>query len=738
MSLITDPEYIIHALRLNYLRNVEDPYGPRILSISPNYAQNPHIVAAGLADNDRWPELTAPISPKPTSDAWPLGARLKHTTTIMGPHRTGLMGPRVNGSRRASRGGSIQLNTAQLAPAGAVPSPTRTKRSDSEPLPAARPQPTPVQGQPDIDENTPAPVEPGLQRATSTRRAQTLAQEPVTVRIPSAEEMEGRRRPRMRAHFSSPERKTVAVAAPSEEDGISSGDDDMDDDLEDEDLEMLGDEVDDEFDPVPSSTSDNISLMSSNSLISGSVVGRASVRSRLSPVSEFQPPHGEEQHQPRRQPSSSQLIVPRHTPAQAAPIALQPTRRTPSPTPPPQPKPAPAPALTFTRIKTLAPPARSALTALLAAQNATDNPFTELYSLIAARSNAQGLKLTEFVHYKGKQVQLSINVRPDATVEEVIGHALWCYWEEKCEPKLDEDLPADEDARRVRLSAVGWSLRIAEFDGEPDEDFPAPDRGRRISTFGQHHAIVLATPQQVKHHTELESKIQRRPSRIMVAKKREAAPAVNVNPTPVIETPPVVVTSPEIKPASLALAPSSTVSTSILNPMSGSVGVSNEEILIKVHVANKTDDLAYVTVKVTPATYLQEVLEQAAKKRRWTDLNDAVLLTQDMKIVIPLDRTVPRTRRARRSDLSSCASPARSSTTLKPRTVARLRRLFRASSNFRSATRSLAQARVTGASRAEAAQWGEARRHVGLEGSLFVYRGPIALVVCTCSLHSTL
>jgi len=34
------------------------------------------------------------------------------------------------------------------------------------------------------------------------------------------------------------------------------------------------------------------------------------------------------------------------------------------------------------------------------------------------------------------------------------------------------------------------------------------------------------------------------------------------------------------------------------------------------------------------------VLEQAARKRRWTDLADAVLLTQDMKIVIPLDRTV--------------------------------------------------------------------------------------------------
>lgn len=509
MSLISDPEYglllcrtisnillysyIVHALRLNYLRNVEDPYGPRILSISPNYAQNPHIVAAGLADVERWPELVAPSSPKPTSDAWPLGARLKHTTTIMGPNRTGLMGPRVNGSRRASRAGSIQIQASQLTPTTAVPSPTRTKRSDSEPLPHARPQPAP---QVDVDESTPVQIEPGVQRATSMRRAQPLAHEPITVRIPSAEEMEGRRRPRPRAHFSSPERRTVVAPAPAEEDGTSSGEEGSEDDMEDEDLDMLGDEVDDdEFEPMPaSSASDNISLISSNSLVSGRSLRDGAARGRLSPVSEFQP-----DQEPRRQPS---LGVPRHTPPQATPTALlqvrTPQSRTPSPPAPAQSQPKyPAPpALTFARVAPPAAPARSALTALLAAQNATDNPFTELYSLIAARSDAQGMKLTVFVHYHGAQVKLGVHVRKDATVEEVVGHALWCYWEEKREPKLDEDLPADEDARKVRFSAVGWSLRIAEFDGEPDEDFPAPDRARRISTFGQHFAIQLATPQQ--------------------------------------------------------------------------------------------------------------------------------------------------------------------------------------------------------------------------------------------------
>lgn len=61
-------------------------------------------------------------------------------------------------------------------------------------------------------------------------------------------------------------------------------------------------------------------------------------------------------------------------------------------------------------------------------------------------------------------------------MEEVIGHALWCYWEDKAEPSLDEGLPntGDGQERKVRLSSAGWCLRIVEDDteGEVDEDYP--------------------------------------------------------------------------------------------------------------------------------------------------------------------------------------------------------------------------------------------------------------------------
>ena len=64
---------------------------------------------------------------------------------------------------------------------------------------------------------------------------------------------------------------------------------------------------------------------------------------------------------------------------------------------------------------------------------------------------------------------MSLNVRKDATIEEVVGFSLWSYWEEGWLPKLDEGVSGEEDPK---LSAVGWILKIAEEDGEVDEDFP--------------------------------------------------------------------------------------------------------------------------------------------------------------------------------------------------------------------------------------------------------------------------
>ena len=68
---------------------------------------------------------------------------------------------------------------------------------------------------------------------------------------------------------------------------------------------------------------------------------------------------------------------------------------------------------------------------------------------------------------------MELNVRKDATMEEVLGFALWSYWEEGWAPRLDEGLSGEEDPKwETKCSALGWIFRIAEDDGEVDEDFP--------------------------------------------------------------------------------------------------------------------------------------------------------------------------------------------------------------------------------------------------------------------------
>ncbi len=108
--------YLIHSLRLSYLRDVDDPYGPRIISLDPTYHSNPYILAAGLADAERCPQLTLPASPNLSEDEQerPLGfpgARLKHTQTIMGG-RSGGLGLRVNAKRVST---SKRLSTLRQA-----------------------------------------------------------------------------------------------------------------------------------------------------------------------------------------------------------------------------------------------------------------------------------------------------------------------------------------------------------------------------------------------------------------------------------------------------------------------------------------------------------------------------------------------------------------------------------------------------------------------------------------------
>ena len=159
--------------------------------------------------------------------------------------------------------------------------------------------------------------------------------------------------------------------------------------------------------------------------------------------------------------------------------------------------------LTFPR-KKVPPirPVKSALTAMLAKASSSMNPFEEYYAAISGRAEGESKMVAVYFPKATKPMGevMELNVRKDATVEEVLGHALYRYWEEGWSPKIDAGLENEEDPRwAIICSAVGWILRIAEEDGEVDEDFPPPDRTGKISRFNfDAYAVLDASPTQSK------------------------------------------------------------------------------------------------------------------------------------------------------------------------------------------------------------------------------------------------
>jgi hypothetical protein len=212
-SLLTLSSYLVHSLRLSYLRNVDDPYGGRIISLSPSYTSNPYILAASLADTSRWPELEYPSSP-PISDDEPDPAPptpIRHHQTIMG-NRSGALGMRVSG-RRAS--------AARRRPSLAQPEATLACLSVDT-------------GVADLDD-------------PPAKEVQFIP------KFKGAAEMEARRKLRMlarRGHSSKPDaNKYLNPELSSSEDGDASLEDD--DEGDDFDLVDRADDMDegDEFDP---------------------------------------------------------------------------------------------------------------------------------------------------------------------------------------------------------------------------------------------------------------------------------------------------------------------------------------------------------------------------------------------------------------------------------------------------------------------------------------------------------
>ncbi|KAF9521811.1 stress-activated map kinase interacting protein 1-domain-containing protein [Crepidotus variabilis] len=643
MALITDTDFLIHSIRLNYLRDVDDPYGPRVISLDSSYQSNPYIIAAGLADSERWPQLTRPESPNLSEDDQerPLGfpgARLRHTQTIMGG-RTGGLGLRVNAKRQST---SKRLSaTPRQVKDGSVEDP-------SEGVGKPNPENDSWIKVEDSEKNASPDPTVQVQQATAPEEQPVAKVVQFIPKFKGAADMEKRRQLRIAARRGAaghpgrqPPKQTLSfdTSSEEEEEPDAAAASDASEEEEDDYVEPSAiDDLDggDDFDPVfatsraltSDSASDGASVFSAGTssvpTSSGISVPNTNQksRSRLSPVSEYTG------HTHKRQQSANKQDESQHSARQGAQgnSRARSTSNTSTKSSPLHPIDGVFAKKKVQPLKSL----KSNLSTVLASSASSSNPFAEMYAAISGRGEIASTNVQIFFPHakqpRGKPMDL--HIRRDATVEEVIGFALWTYWEEGWQPKLDEGLIDEDDPKRgIKLATIGWVLKIAEEDGEVDDDFPSPDRMGKMSKFNSEaYAVLEATATQVQQNQMLESKIQRRPS-ATAAPKRPEKLNLPLQPMPV--------------PPSGSAIYGSTLGTSLLSSSLGPSSSHGPQIFLRIRVADTADAVHIsTTIPVSAGMYMQEALELVCRKRKLANPNDYALLLADMSILIPLDRTV--------------------------------------------------------------------------------------------------
>ncbi|KAF9580917.1 hypothetical protein BGW38_002247, partial [Lunasporangiospora selenospora] len=160
-------------------------------------------------------------------------------------------------------------------------------------------------------------------------------------------------------------------------------------------------------------------------------------------------------------------------------------------------------------------PPVSLLTSLIAQQKSKDdNPFAEEFLRFAGMGETTPVQLKIYLPASDRPKDpMQVVVRREATVEDVIGYILYQYYNESRVPLLTDE----------QSTVVQWNLRIVEDDGEIDDDLPAVERTLKIGRFSMNQrfamnqfALCEATPAQVQINEALYAKSGRtvvRPSK---------------------------------------------------------------------------------------------------------------------------------------------------------------------------------------------------------------------------------
>ncbi|RUS33356.1 stress-activated map kinase interacting protein 1-domain-containing protein [Jimgerdemannia flammicorona] len=285
---------------------------------------------------------------------------------------------------------------------------------------------------------------------------------------------------------------------------------------------------------------------------------------------------------------------------------------------------------------------RSALTALIAEKkSAAENPFAAEFSFHSGKGEPSPMTLCVYTPYATTPKEpMTVVVKRECSVEDVIGYALYQYMDEKREPGLKEEL------WDINL----WVLRIAEDDGEIEEDLPVKlneqlhaklMKTRPPPNYGSSAVLTTLPTNPSSTTTNLASTAAATNNSTLAA---ASAAAALMNPVTATLAAPAMTASSSAQqpsnsqqppPASAAAVPvpsskSTLTKSTLTNPVYQ---------YLRVRLMTSQEVAATMTVAVYADMFLGDVLDLLCRKRK-LDPNLYVLKFPDSNLIVPLDSTV--------------------------------------------------------------------------------------------------
>ncbi|KAI3644569.1 hypothetical protein MP228_010733 [Amoeboaphelidium protococcarum] len=278
---------------------------------------------------------------------------------------------------------------------------------------------------------------------------------------------------------------------------------------------------------------------------------------------------------------------------------------------------------------------KSLLTAKVKSGAQNSNPFKD-YSHICGRGDLAPVTLRIYFPSSAQATKASIIVvKRDASVEDVVGYALYCYVEEKRLPAIAS---SNSDGKQL---VQFWNLRIVEDEGEVDEDFPALERNRKIQKFAFDQFAVCPSENMQQKLQKQRQEQQQQQQQQQSGQSSAFGPNVTGNdkrnaPAPVsgkTSLPPISASKSNNNNNS---RPDQSLSMMDLNR---NPNVRSSLLFIKVHLYSTLEVKQTTTVSVPADMLLGDVLAFCAKKRK-IDPSDYTLKMADTKTDVPLDKTI--------------------------------------------------------------------------------------------------